>query len=108
MAVVMLGPTLALAAGGLALALVQREDRDVPTVTWLAVLGGGIVFAIRHNEARYLLPVVPAVIYFAVRATEATVGALSRRGFAAVSRPTARIAGIALLGAVLAPGVRRV
>ena len=108
MALTMLGPTLLLAAGGLAVALVQREDRDVPMVAWLAVLGSGIVFAIRHNEARYLMPIVPAVIYFAVRAVEATVAALSRRGFEAESRPrTVRIAGIAFLGAVIAPGVRQ-
>src|SRR5262249_55744651 len=105
MAVVMLGPTLALAAGGLVLALVQREDRDVAMVTWLVVVGGGVVFCLRPNEPPYLLPAVPALICSAVRAVEAAVGALSRRGVAASL--TARIAGIALLVAVMAPGVRQ-
>lgn len=108
MAVVMLGPMLLLAAGGAGVALVQRQDRDVPVLTWLGLLGGGIVFAIAHNEARYLLPVVPAVIYLAVRAVEAAVTTLSQRGFEAPSRPvTVRIAAIVLLAAVLAPGLRQ-
>ena len=104
MALVMLGPTLAFAAAGLAVAIRQRQDRDVPFITCVAILGGFIVFGIGHNEARYLLPVVPAILYFAVRAVEAATEAL-RRG---ASPPWALgLVGIALVSAVLAPGVRQ-
>jgi hypothetical protein len=104
MALVMLGPTLALAAGGLALALRQRQHRDVPFVTCLVFLGGFIVFGIGHNEARYLLPVVPAILYFGVRAVEAATEVLRRAAW----RPrTLGIAGLALVVTVLAPGVRQ-
>jgi hypothetical protein len=104
MALVMLGPTLALAAGGLAVALRQRQNRDVPFVTCVAVLGGFIVFGIGHNEARYLLPVVPAILYFAVRAVEAATEVLRHRAW---QPRTLGIAGIALVVTVLAPGVRQ-
>ena len=104
MALVMLGPTLALAAGGLAVAIRQREDRDIPFVTCLAVLGGFIVFGIGHNEARYLLPVVPAILYFAARAVETASTVFARGRW----RPRALgIAGAGVVVAVLAPGVHQ-
>ena len=100
MALVMLGPVLPVAAAGLGVALARREDRDVTFLAWLAVLGGAIVFGIGHNEARYLLPVVPAILYFAVRALEAAGARLGR------SRPVG-VAAAVLVIAMLVPGLRQ-
>lgn len=71
MIVYMLSPaTLLLAGLGLVGAVARMEPRDVPFLAWLAVVGGGIVILIGHTEARYLLPAIPALLYFAVRGAE--------------------------------------
>src|SRR5581483_7527337 len=74
MAAVMIGiPTLLLAALGLARSLVERRADDIPFFAWLGVLGGGIVFFSGHTEARYLVPAVPALVYFGTRGMELLV-----------------------------------
>jgi hypothetical protein len=98
-----LGPTLAVACVG-SRSPAGREDRDLPFIFWLVVVGSGIVFGIGgHNEARYLLPVVPAILYFALRAVEAAAGSVRprwRRGALATG------SAVLLLG-TLAGGVRQ-
>ena len=96
-------PTLLLAGLGLVLALARCEDRDVPFFGWLAVVGGAIVVLIPHTEARYLLPALPAIIYFAVRGAEH----LLRAAEAAWTRSAGfRTAGVTLAVAALALVVR--
>jgi hypothetical protein len=63
-------PLLALAALGLGLLVKQRQERDYPFLAWLLGLGGILVATVGHNEVRYLLPVIPALLYFAVRGAE--------------------------------------
>lgn len=63
-------PILALAVFGIVLALKERQERDLPFLAWLFGMGGIFVTAIGHNEVRYLLPEIPALIYFAVRAAQ--------------------------------------
>jgi hypothetical protein len=60
-------PLLALALLGLGVAAKDRDQRDIVFAAWLLGLGGIFVYTMRHNEARYLLPVVPPLLYFAVR-----------------------------------------
>jgi len=59
-----------LALGGIAVALARPQRRDAIFAAWLAVVGGGIVLLVGHNEARYLFPAVPPLFYFAARAVE--------------------------------------
>jgi len=101
-------PTLLLAGLGLVLALAQRQDRDVPFFGWLAVVGGAIVVLIPHTEARYLLPALPAIIYFAVRGAEHLLRAAETRwarsaGFHAAGVSVA----MAVLALVLRPGIEQ-
>ena len=96
-------PTLLLAGLGLGLALARRQDRDVPFLGWLAVVGGAVVVLIPHTEARYVLPALPAIIYFAVRGAEH----LLRAAEAARTRSAGfRTAGVFLAVAALALVVR--
>jgi hypothetical protein len=92
-------PTLVLAAVGLARAVAERNGHDVAFLAWLAVVGGSIVFGIGHTEARYLLPAVPAVVYFAARGAGAVAG----------WRPggLARTAAVALVGWAVWSGVQQ-
>jgi 4-amino-4-deoxy-L-arabinose transferase-like glycosyltransferase len=64
-------PTLLLAGAGVLVALFRREARDVPCLAALAVTGGTTLFVLTHTEARYLLPAIPFLLYFALRALEA-------------------------------------
>jgi hypothetical protein len=87
-------PVAVLAIAG-ALAAVARPRRsDATFVAWLAGMGGGLFFAVAHNEARYLLPLAPAVIYFALRGVEAALAVAGRAGRGGAR---AAAAGIALL-----------
>ncbi len=63
-------PVLALAVLGLILLAKDREERDLPFLAWLVGMGGILIASVGHNEVRYLLPAIPALIYFAVRAVE--------------------------------------
>jgi hypothetical protein len=85
-------PILALAVLGLVLAAKERQPRDYPFAAWLVCVGGVLIATIGHNEVRYLVPIFPALIYFAVRGVEW----LLRRA------PSPRVAGTAV--AVLALG----
>src|SRR5439155_2806979 len=101
-------PTLLLAGLGLVLALAQRQDRDVPFFGWLAVVGGAIVVLIPHTEARYLLPAVPAIIYFAVRGAEYLLRAAQAPwARSAGFRPAAITLAVVVLALVLRPGVEQ-
>ena len=75
-AVMMSIPTLLMSVVGLLVAIFRMQDRDIPFLAWLVVIGGTIVFVIGHNEARYLLPAVPAILYFAIRGLEAAAAML--------------------------------
>jgi hypothetical protein len=55
---------------GLVLLAKDREERDLPFFAWLVGLGGILIASVGHNEVRYLLPAIPALIYFAVRGVE--------------------------------------
>jgi hypothetical protein len=110
MALVMLsGPTVTLAGIGFGLALWHRQERDLPFIAWLVVVGGVIVFGLGgHNEARYLLPAVPAILYFAVRAVEAAIASLPRLGLPRWSRQWAVGAvWVLLLAGTVAGGVQQ-
>jgi hypothetical protein len=70
-AVMMSLPTLLLAAVGIGIAAWNQEPRDIPCFATLATTGGTTLFLVGHTEARYLLPAVPFLIYFALRSVEA-------------------------------------
>jgi hypothetical protein len=72
-------PTLLLAGAGVLLAFFRREARDVPCLAALAVTGGTTLFVLTHTEARYLLPAVPFLLYFALCALEACADFARRR-----------------------------
>jgi hypothetical protein len=63
-------PLVGLGILGLGLAIAGREERDLPFIAWLLGLGAIFVATMAHNEARYLLPAIPPLLYFAVRALE--------------------------------------
>jgi hypothetical protein len=72
MAVVMMSlPTLLLAGLGLGIAAWNQQTRDVACAAALAMTVGTTLFLFGHTEARYLLPAVPFLIYFALRSVEA-------------------------------------
>jgi hypothetical protein len=85
-------PILALVAVGLAALVKDRKERDLPFLAWLVGLGGIFIATIGHNECRYLLPAIPALLYFAVRGAEE----LLRRA------PTPAAAGAGVVALVLA------
>ena len=76
-------PTLLMSLVGLLIAIFRMQDRDIPFLAWLIVIGGTIVFVIGHTEARYLLPAVPAILYFAIRGLEAAAATLNLLAMAA-------------------------
>jgi 4-amino-4-deoxy-L-arabinose transferase-like glycosyltransferase len=94
-------PTLMLAGAGILLALRRPEARDIPCLATLAATGGTTLFMVTHTEARYLLPAVPFLLYFALRSVEALWGFARERWQAwGGLRRGALIAGGALLLAV--------
>ena len=110
MSVAMLSlPTLLLCGAGILLALWRREARDIPFLTSLACLAGSTLFVLRHNEARYLLPAVPFILYFALRSIEVALGGLRAHwtGLRWPSRAIALSIGAALLGSALRVGVHQ-
>jgi hypothetical protein len=81
-------PILVLAVVGLVMLARERQERDLPFLAWLVGLGGILIASIGHNEARYLLPAIPALIYFAVRGAETVLRRLPSplaRGVAVVA-----------------------
>jgi 4-amino-4-deoxy-L-arabinose transferase-like glycosyltransferase len=72
-------PTLLLAGAGFCLAVARPQTRDFPCLAALVVLGGTTLFLVTHTEARYLLPAVPFLIYFALRSVEAALAAARLR-----------------------------
>jgi hypothetical protein len=71
MAITTMSASLLILCGvGLIVAARRPRRDDLPFAAGLAGVGGSMLFAIGHSEARYLLPVVPCVIYFALRAAE--------------------------------------
>jgi hypothetical protein len=104
MSVAMLSlPTLLLCACGVILTLRRGDERDAVALASLVCVGGTVVFMLQHNEARYLLPAVPFILYFSVRAIEAAAGALRAR-WPGLSRP-ARALALLLAAAALAPPI---
>jgi hypothetical protein len=107
MVATILGVTVcALAVIGVWVSLRRPRRRDAPFLAWLLVFGGGTLYLIGHTEARYAMPVLPALIYFAVRAFEAF--AMHLKETWSKRRPAVRWAGVAVLavgiGAPLANG----
>jgi hypothetical protein len=100
-------PVLVLAAGGLFLSLVHPEDRDPPFLAWLLVTGGGILFLVGKTEARYLLPAVPPLLYFVLRAVEAAWLWLRGRwpGFGGPVRAALSLGGLILAWCAVSGGV---
>lgn len=102
-------PTLLVGAWGLLLAIAKPEDRDIPFLAWLGVVGGTIVFVLRHNEARYLLPAVPSILYFSLRGVEATARMLGTRRYCAspLWRTVPIGTGVVLLGGSIWVGIHQ-
>jgi len=102
-------PTLLLCGAGILLALWRREARDIPFLASLACLAGSTLFVLQHNEARYLLPAVPFILYFALRSSEAALCVL-RTHWDHLRWPMRALAlsiGAALLGSALQVGVHQ-
>jgi 4-amino-4-deoxy-L-arabinose transferase-like glycosyltransferase len=83
-------PVLVLSALGLAVALAWPRRRDLPALAWMLVVGFGLMIKLQHTEIRYAFPVIPGVIYFAVRALEAATSLAAR--FPRASRSLALVA----------------
>ncbi len=64
-------PLLLLIGAGMAFAIARPQRRDAPFWAWGIVMTGGIPYFMVHTEARYFLPAVPPLTYFALRAVEA-------------------------------------
>jgi 4-amino-4-deoxy-L-arabinose transferase-like glycosyltransferase len=97
-------PTLLMSVVGFLVAIFRMQDRDIPFLAWLAVIGGTIVLVIGHNEARYLLPAVPAILYFAIRGLEAAA-AMLRTYWPWRPRVLYAAGGLVFLGSALWVGV---
>jgi hypothetical protein len=71
MSFVAFGPAFLLCFfAGLRFSIHEFQDRDIIFLSWLVVLGGFIVFGIGHTQVRYLIPVIPPMIYFVMRSLE--------------------------------------
>jgi len=70
-------PVMLLAGIGLLSAVGAPSAFDLPFLAWLLAVGTTIVLLTAHNEARYLVPVMPALVYFSVRGVQSLVA--SRR-----------------------------
>ncbi|HEY8206718.1 MAG TPA: glycosyltransferase family 39 protein [Myxococcaceae bacterium] len=88
-------PFLLLSLIGLGLSLVRRTRVDLLQIAWLVVFLPAMTWWIGHKEARYVLPILPTLAYFAMvaldRAWERVRG--RRWGVAAMAG-----AGLVLLG----------
>jgi hypothetical protein len=60
-------PVLALGLVGLALAVRRPRDTDLAMLAALVILGLAFGKSMAHNETRYLYPLLPVLLYFAVR-----------------------------------------
>lgn len=70
MSLTALGPVpLGLAAAGLLIAVVWFKDADGIFLGVLLALGGAVYLA-PHTEARYAIPLLPCIVYFAARSAE--------------------------------------
>jgi hypothetical protein len=96
-------PMLILAGAGALAALARPRRADVPFWAWVLGVGGGLVFGISHNETRYLLPLAPGVIYFAVRGAEGLLAPGAARSGAWVGRAAVGV----LVAGTLAAGARQ-
>ena len=103
-------PTLLLGGAGVLLAAWRPQERDIPCLASLAVTGGSTLFLVRHTEARYLLPAVPFVLYFALRSVEAALGVaqLRWRGWGRPLRATVIAISALLLAGALQVGLHQV
>ena len=101
--------TLLLAGAGVLLAVSRPQERDIPCLASLAVTGGTTLFLIRHTEARYLLPAVPFILYFALRSVEAASGVvrLRWRGWGRPRRAAVIAIGALWLAAALRVGLHQ-
>jgi hypothetical protein len=110
MLVVMMSlPTVLLAGVGFGLAAVRPQARDFPCLAALLVTGATTLFLVTHTEARYLLPAVPFLIYFALRSVEAALAAARARwsGWGGARRALAIAIGTAALAAPLGIGLHQ-
>jgi hypothetical protein len=75
----------------------------------LAVTGGSTLFLVPHTEARYLLPAVPFILYFALRSVEAALTEAQRRwrGWSGLRRVAVAALCALSLAAVLQVGVHQ-
>ncbi len=72
-------PLLALAVVGAGAALLRRSRQDLVHVVWSALFLGVMSLYVGHKEARYVLPVVPSVLYLQARGLELLWALLRRR-----------------------------
>lgn len=92
--------TVALAALGAAASLRTGWRRDLPVAIWVVLFFAVFSLAIGHNEARYLWPALPGLIYFAV------LGARTLFRSLAATAPRLRSAvAVGLLAIAIRPGV---
>jgi hypothetical protein len=103
-------PVLALAVAGLVVAALRRRAADLPFVLWLVIMGGGILAGLKHTEARYLIPIAPPLFYFAARAAEAGLEALSPLLERAANgvKPLVAAGAVVMLVMCLSAGVRQI
>jgi hypothetical protein len=102
-------PTLLVAGSGLVLAALRQQERDVACLATLAMTGGTTLFLVSHTEARYLLPVVPFLLYFALCAVETGLRFVRQRwpAWRGQRRASAIALGLLLLAAPLRVGVHQ-
>jgi len=86
-------PMVVLAGLGIVRGLVAWTDSDVFHICWVAVFLGVMTFKVAHKEARYLMPILPSLIYLQLRGFQWVRGALP--SFAL--RPNVEAAGVAAL-----------
>ncbi len=102
-------PTLLLAGAGILMAVWRREARDIACLAVLAVTGGTTLFLLTHTEARYLLPAVPFILYFALRSVEAALRVARRhwQDWGGLRRATLIAIGTSWLAAALWVGLHQ-
>jgi hypothetical protein len=97
-------PILLLAAIGLVRALLRPGRFEIPFIAWLLLVGASVVLLTAHNEARYVFPALPPLVYFSVRGLEwlPMLAGGDRR-----LRRAGTLAGVALVAWALACGLRQ-